>query len=259
MRFRGWVVVVTGGGSGLGRHMAHRFAAEGAAVVVADVVEEAAGQVAGEVSEAHGMALAYKTDVAKAEDVEAMVWTARQELGPVDVLINNAAKATDRDFLDLDEEQWEEDVSIALKGSFLCSKAVLPDMIQRGSGVILNVSSVNALGYFGNEAYSAAKAGILSLTRSLAVRYGPSGVRANAIAPGTLKTPAWEERRSRDPEIFERVAAWYPLGRVGEPEDVVNAALFLASDEASWITGAVLPVDGGLLAGTSKIMQEVIK
>jgi NAD(P)-dependent dehydrogenase (short-subunit alcohol dehydrogenase family) len=259
MRFRGRVVVVTGGGSGLGRHMAHRFAAEGAAVVVADVVEEAAGQVAGEVAEAHGMALAYKTDVAKAEDVEAMVRTARQELGPVDVLINNAAKATDRDFLDLDEEQWEEDVSIALKGSFLCSKAVLPDMIQRGSGVILNVSSVNALGYFGNEAYSAAKAGILSLTRSLAVRYGPSGVRANAIAPGTLKTPAWEERRSRDPEIFERVAAWYPLGRVGEPEDVVNAALFLTSDEASWITGAVLPVDGVLLAGTSKIMQEVIK
>jgi meso-butanediol dehydrogenase / (S,S)-butanediol dehydrogenase / diacetyl reductase len=222
-------------------------------------VEEAAGQVAGEVSEAHGIAFAYKTDVAKAEDVEAMVRTARQELGPVDVLINNAAKATDRDFLDLDEEQWEEDVSIALKGSFLCSKAVLPDMIQRGSGVILNVSSVNALGYFGNEAYSAAKAGILSLTRSLAVRYGPSGVRANAIAPGTLKTPAWEERRSRDPEIFERVAAWYPLGRVGEPEDVVNAALFLASDEASWISGAVLPVDGGLLAGTSKTMQEIIK
>jgi NAD(P)-dependent dehydrogenase (short-subunit alcohol dehydrogenase family) len=132
-------------------------------------------------------------------------------------------------------------------------------MIRRKSGVILNVSSVNALGYFGNEAYSAAKAGILSLTRSLAVRYGPSGIRANAIAPGTLKTPAWEERSSRDPEIFDRVASWYPLGRVGEPEDIANAALFLASDEASWITGVVLPVDGGLLAGTAKFMQEIVK
>ena len=259
MRFRGRVVVVTGGGSGLGRHMAHRFAAEGASVVVADVVEEAAGEVAGEISEAHGRALAYRADVAEAVQVEAMVRTTRQDLGPVDVLINNAAKATDRDFLDLDDEQWEEDVSITLKGSFLCSKAVLPDMIRRRSGVILNVSSVNALGYFGNEAYSAAKAGILSLTRSLAVRYGPSGIRANAIAPGTLKTPAWEDRRSRDPEIFDRVAAWYPLGRVGEPEDVANAALFLASDEASWITGVVLPVDGGLLAGTAKIMQEIVR
>ena len=107
-------------------------------------------------------------------------------------------------------------------------------MIRRGSGVILNVSSVNALGYFGNEAYSAAKAGILSLTRSLAVlRYGPSGVRANAIARGTLKTPACDSRRSQDPGIFERVAAWYQLGRVGEPEDVANAALFVASEEAS--------------------------
>jgi meso-butanediol dehydrogenase/(S,S)-butanediol dehydrogenase/diacetyl reductase len=259
MRFRGRVVVVTGGGSGLGRHIAHRFAAEGASVVVADVVEEAAGEVAGEISDAHGRALAYRADVAEAVQVEAMVRTTRQDLGPVDVLINNAAKATDRDFLDLDDEQWEEDVSITLKGSFLCSKAVLPDMIRRRSGVILNVSSVNALGYFGNEAYSAAKAGILSLTRSLAVRYGPSGIRANAIAPGTLKTPAWEERRSRDPEIFDRVAAWYPLGRVGEPEDIANAALFLASDEASWITGVVLPVDGGLLAGTAKFMQEIVK
>jgi NAD(P)-dependent dehydrogenase (short-subunit alcohol dehydrogenase family) len=239
--------------------MAHRFAAEGAAVMVADVAEEAAGRVADEVSRAHGSALACRADVAEAEDVEAMVRSALQELGPVDVLINNAARATDRDFLDLDEGQWEQDVSIALKGSFLCSRAVLPGMIERGSGVILNVSSVNALGYFGNEAYSAAKAGVLSLTRSLAVRYGPSGIRANAIAPGTLRTPAWEDRRSRDPGIFERVAKWYPLGRVGEPEDIANAALFLASDEASWITGAVLPVDGGLLAGTSKIMQDIVK
>jgi NAD(P)-dependent dehydrogenase (short-subunit alcohol dehydrogenase family) len=177
----------------------------------------------------------------------------------VDILVNNAARATDRDFLDLDEEQWEGDVSVALKGSFLCSRAVLPDMTSRGSGVIINVSSVNALGYYGNEAYSAAKAGIISLTRSLAVRYGPSGVRSNAVVPGTLRTPAWEERMRQDPEVLERVAAWYPLGRVGEPEDVANAALFLASNEAAWITGVALPVDGGLLAGNTKMMEEMVK
>ena len=259
MRFSDRVVVVTGGGSGLGRHLSSRFAAEGAAVVVVDVSETAAGEVADEISGGGDRALAVKADVADRVEVEAMVGLARREFGPVDVLVNNAARATDKDLLDLDDEQWESDVSVALKGSFLCARAVLPDMTARGSGVIINVSSVNALGYFGNEAYSAAKAGVLSLTRSLAVRYGPSGVRANAVVPGTLRTPAWEERRRSDPEIFERVAAWYPLGRVGEPEDVANAALFLASDEASWITGVALPVDGGLLAGNARMMREMIQ
>jgi meso-butanediol dehydrogenase/(S,S)-butanediol dehydrogenase/diacetyl reductase len=149
-------------------------------------------------------------------------------------------------------------VAIALKGTFLCSQAVLAEMTKNGSGVILNISTVNALAYYGNEAYSAAKAGIISLTRSLAVRYGPLGIRANAIAPGTLRTPAWEERRQKDPDVFERLAKWYPVGRVGEPEDVVGAALFLASDEAAWISGAVLPVDGGLTAGNMQMVREMM-
>jgi meso-butanediol dehydrogenase / (S,S)-butanediol dehydrogenase / diacetyl reductase len=135
---------------------------------------------------------------------------------------------------------------------------VLADMTENRSGVILNIASVNALTYFGNEAYSAAKAGVLSLTRSLAVRYGPFGVRVNAIAPGTLRTPAWEQRRQKNPEVLERVARWYPMGRVGEPEDVAGAALFLASDEAAWISGAVLPVDGGLTAGNLQMAQEIV-
>ena len=258
MRFQSRVAIVTGSGSGLGRVLAHRFAAEGATVVVADVVGQRAITVADEISEAGGRSLAQTTDVTNAADVKAMVRVARETFGSVEILVNNAAKATDADFLNVSEEVWDEDVAIALKGSFLCSQAVLADMTENRAGVILNISSVNALAYFGNEAYSAAKAGILSLTRSLAVRYGPFGVRVNAIAPGTLKTPAWEQRRQKDPDIFERVAGWYPLGRIGDPEDVAGAALFLASDEAAWISGAVLPVDGGLTAGNMKMAQEIL-
>jgi NAD(P)-dependent dehydrogenase (short-subunit alcohol dehydrogenase family) len=259
MRFKDRVTIVTGGGSGLGRVLAQRFAAEGAAVVVADVARGRAVSVAEEIFDAGGDSLAQTTDVTDASEVKTMVEATREAFGPVDVLINNAAKATDADFLSLGEGIWDEDVAITLKGPFLCAQAVLPDMVKNGSGVILNISSVNALGYYGNEAYSAAKAGILSLTRSLAVRYGPSGIRVNAIAPGTLRTPAWEQRSEKNPYVFERLTRWYPLGRVGEPDDVAGAALFLASDDAAWITGAVLPVDGGLTAGNMQMMEEMIK
>ena len=258
MRFQSRVVIITGSGSGLGRVLAHSFAGEGAAVVVADVVDQRATTVADEISEAGGSSLAQITDVTNAAGVEAMVGAARETFGSVDILVNNAAKATDADFLEVSEEAWDEDVAIALKGSFLCSQAVLGDMTENRSGVIINISSVNAFAYFGNEAYSAAKAGIVNLTRSLAVRYGPFGVRVNAIAPGTLRTPAWEERRQKDPDVFDRVAKWYPLGRIGEPEDVAGAALFLASDEAAWISGAVLPVDGGLTAGNMEMAREIV-
>jgi len=135
---------------------------------------------------------------------------------------------------------------------------VLPGMIARRRGVIVNIASVNALAYFANEGYSAAKAGMISLTRSIAVRYGNEGIRCVAIAPGSIRTPAWQDREEKDADVFERLKKWYPLGRIGDPEDVASAALFLASDEASWITGSVLRVDGGLLAGNARMAGELV-
>ena len=129
-------------------------------------------------------------------------------------------------------------------------------MIERRSGVIVNIASVNGLAYMGNEAYSAGKAAMLNLTQSIAVRYGHSGVRCVAVAPGSIATPAWQERVEKEPDVFDRLVKWYPLRRIGTPEDVASAVLFLASDEASWITGTVLRVDGGLLAGSEIFTNE---
>jgi NAD(P)-dependent dehydrogenase (short-subunit alcohol dehydrogenase family) len=238
--------------------MAQRFAAEGAAVVVADVADERARAVVGEIDAAGGAALATHTDVSVGSEVAEMVAAATDRYGHVDVLVNNAAIEGGDDVLLIDEASWDRDLGIVLKSAFLCSKAVLPGMLERRSGVIVNIASVNALAYFANESYSAAKAGMISLTRSIAVRYGDRGIRANAIAPGTIRTPIWQDRVDKEPQILERLVKWYPLGRVGEPEDVAHAALFLASDEASWITGAVLRVDGGLLAGSARMARELV-
>jgi NAD(P)-dependent dehydrogenase (short-subunit alcohol dehydrogenase family) len=248
-RLEGKRAVVTGGGSGIGRATCRLFAAEGATVLVADLLGERAEEVAAEIG-----GTAVQADVTVALDVARMVEAA----GRIDVLVNNAGGGMADDLLELSEEEWDTDVTVNLKSAFLCSKAVLPGMIERGSGVILNISSVNGMAFFANEPYSAAKAGVINLTRSMAVRYGKHGIRAVAIAPGTIRTPLWQERIDKEPEIFERLIRWYPLGRVGEPEDVAKAAVFLASDDASWITGEVLRVDGGLLAGNAQMARELV-
>ncbi|HEY3182727.1 MAG TPA: glucose 1-dehydrogenase [Gaiellaceae bacterium] len=248
-RLQGKSALVTGGGSGIGRAICARFASEGASVVVADV----AGDRAEEVAAAIG-GRAVQADVTVAADVARMV----DEAGRVDVLVNNAGGGMANGLLEIEEDEWDQDVDLNLKSAFLCSKAVMPGMIERGGGVIVNISSVNGMAYFANEPYSAAKAGLINLTRSVAARYGPQGVRAVAIAPGTIRTPLWQERVDKKPEIFERLMRWYPLQRVGEPEDVAAAAAFLASDDASWITGEVLRVDGGLLAGNALMARELV-
>jgi meso-butanediol dehydrogenase / (S,S)-butanediol dehydrogenase / diacetyl reductase len=248
-RLEGKAAIVTGGGSGIGRAICTRFAAEGASVVVADIAGERAEEVAAEIG-----GRAVQGDVTVAADVSRIVEAA----GPVDVLVNNAGGGMNDDLLEIDEEAWDGDVALNLKSAFLCTKAVVPQMRERGRGAIVNIASVNGMAFFANDAYSAAKAGVLQLTRSTAVRYGRFGIRANAIAPGTIRTPLWQERVDKQPAIFERLVRWYPLGRVGEPEDVAAAAAFLASDEASWITGEVLRVDGGLLSGNYRMARELV-
>jgi meso-butanediol dehydrogenase / (S,S)-butanediol dehydrogenase / diacetyl reductase len=257
MRLADTVALVTGGGSGIGRAIGERFAAEGARVVVADLVAERARETAERIRTTGGAALAVEADVASAAAVERLAARALAEYGRVDVLVNNAAIAVGDDILRIDEAAWDRNLAVVLKSAYLCSRALLPGMIERRRGAIVNVASVNGLSGLGEEGYSAAKAGMINLTRNMAVKYGRFGVRANCICPGTIRTPIWQARVERDPQIFERLAKWYPLGRVGEPEDVAGAALFLASDDAAWVTGATLVVDGGLLAGSYRMSREL--
>ncbi len=259
MRLAGKVAVVTGGGGpGIGRAIAGRFAREGARVVVADLLAERAEEVAAAIVEAGGEALPIHADVARAAEVEALAARALEAYGRVDILVNSAGRSLGDDIRTIDEATWDANFAVVLKSAFLCTKALVPQMIERGGGAIVNISSVNGLTGLGEEGYGAAKAGMVNLTQNLAIKYGQYGVRANCICPGTIRTPGWERRLARDPAIFERLVKWYPLGRIGEPADIANAALFLASDEAAWLTGAILPVDGGLMAGNGQMARELL-
>ncbi len=248
------VVLITGAGSGIGAVIAAQAAAQGDRVVVADIDADAAAVV----SAGLPRSLALPLDVTAREQVQQVVARIERDLGPVGVLVNNAGVASDVPFAALPEELWHRDIAVSLDGAFHTISAVLPGMIAAGGGVIVNVASVNGLTYVGNEAYSAAKAGLISLTKSIAVRYGDRGIRCNAVAPGTIATPIWQERTKADPSVMQRAARWYPLGRVGRPEDVAAAVMFLAGEEASWITGVTLPVDGGLLAGRRQMADEIL-
>ncbi|MEU5060752.1 MULTISPECIES: SDR family NAD(P)-dependent oxidoreductase [unclassified Streptomyces] len=243
-RFEGYGVMVTGAARGIGAATARRFAAEGAQVAVTDADPQEAEKTVAGIREQGGVARAFTCDVGTRESVEAAVAGAVEGFGRLDVLVNNAyACAPDAAlFEDEPDEVWARDLDITLTGAYRCCRAALPHLVASGRGAIVSVGSVNGLQDYGNHAYSAAKAGLGSLTRTLAGHAGPRGVRVNLVAPGTVRTPAWSGRGA----ALDAVSGLYPLGRVGEPEDIAAAVTFLASPDAAWITGVTLPVDGGL-------------
>ena len=213
--------------------------------------------MAAEINAAGGVAIGIGADVSDAQSVAEMVAAAIAEFGQIDILVNNAGVRTGDTILDTTEEQWDISLDVVLKGAYLCSKKVVPGMIERNHGVILNIGSVNGLTAIGGAAYSAAKAGLISLTANMAIHFGGNGIRVNSIAPGSVRTPIWDERVKADPRVFDKLARWYPLGRVGETEDIAKAALFLCSEDSAWITGVTLPVDGGFSAGNALIRRDL--
>ncbi|RMF80166.1 MAG: glucose 1-dehydrogenase [Chloroflexi bacterium] len=257
MRLKDKTALITGSGSGIGRAIAELFSDEGASVVIVDVIAERAAEPAAHITEKGGQATAMTIDVTKSEQVSQMMKDTLATYGRLDILVNNAAAAEGNDIIDVEEAVWDADLAVVLKSVYLCTRAALPSMKAQRSGAIVNIASVNGLGAYGHMPYSAGKAGVINLTKNLAVTYGEYNIRVNAICPGTIHTPIWDERVKVDPDIFERLARWYPLGRVGQPEDIAKAALFLASDDASWITGEALSVDGGLTAGSFRMSQEL--
>jgi 3-oxoacyl-[acyl-carrier protein] reductase len=242
-RLEGKAAVVTGAAAGIGRAIAERFAAEGARVALADWNAAGAEAAAAAITAAGGAALAVAADVSDAAQVKRLFEEAVAAFGTVDVLVNNAALVkTERHVLEADAEWWGRIIAVNLTGAFLCGHAAAQIMARQGSGSIINMSSGGATrAHRGNVAYDAAKGGVEAMTRAMALDLGPYGVRVNALVPGSVDTAglAPEVRRARGENI--------PLGRVGEPAELAGPAVFLASDDASYVTGHTLAVDGGML------------
>jgi NAD(P)-dependent dehydrogenase (short-subunit alcohol dehydrogenase family) len=250
-RLEGKVALITGAGSGMGRAAAELFASEGAKIVVTDVADEGGNATVDAVRAAGGEATYVRADVSKWADCEAMVRHATDTYGALHVLYNNAGifPADDGGVLDTPESTWDTVMDINLKGVWLGCRAGIPAMIASGGGSIVNVASFVALmgAATAQIAYTSSKGGVLSMTREIAVEYARQGIRANALCPGPIRTPLLEELLS-DPARRARRLVHIPMGRLGRPEELAKAALFLASDDASFMTGASLVVDGGITA-----------
>jgi 3-oxoacyl-[acyl-carrier protein] reductase len=243
MRLKGQTAIITGGQSGLGREAALVFAREGAKVAVCDLAADGDELVAALAAEgAEGFYT--QADVSDFAQVERMVAAVARKLGAIDILVNNAGITRDATLLKMTVEQWNQVIGVNLTGVFHCTKAIAPYMVERGHGKIINTSSiVGTSGNFGQTNYAAAKAGLIGLTKTWARELGPKGITVNAVAPGFIAT---EMVKKMPEKVLQSMRERTPLRRLGEPRDVASAYLFLASDESSFINGAVLAVDGGL-------------
>jgi 3-oxoacyl-[acyl-carrier protein] reductase len=246
-KLEGKVALITGAGSGMGRAMAREFAGQGAAVVATDIVESRAVETAEGIRGAGGAAGSLAVDVSDAESVGRMVTAALAEFGRVDVLCSNAGVLDDyAPVLETSEADWDRVLGVNLKGMFLTARALLPQMVERGGGVIVNTASISGLvAGGGGAAYTASKHGVIGLTRQIAFDYGPKGVRANAICPGAVETGMTHDLfEAGEAEVMESVNS-VPAGRYAQPEEIAKLALFLASDDSDFVHGAAYVIDGG--------------
>ena len=248
MRLEGQVAIVTGAGSGNGRGIAVRFVEEGASVMIADVDEAGMQDTAALVARAGGESLVATADVRARDQVTSMIEQTTARFGRLDILVNNAGVETLVPFLDLSEAEWDRIVDTNLKGAYLCGQVAARAMVAAGrAGTIINIASINAkMALAGQAHYTSSKGGLIMLTKAMALDLAAHGIRVNGIGPGVIETKM-TERSLADPERRAMLLGRIPLGRVGQPRDIANAALFLASEEAGYITGTTLYVDGGWL------------
>jgi len=250
MRLKDKVAVITGAGGGLGSVAANRFCLEGAKVVVNDINADRGQKVVNDIKESGGNAVFVEADIRKVEECKKLIKSAVDAFGRVDVLFNNAGLELMKSLHEYSEEDYESVVGLHLKGSFFCIRYVLPVMMDRGGGSIINMGSIAGLsGFIKEAAYCAAKGGLVNLTRYVALEYAPYNIRCNCICPGVVATEMIGRVMEQDPDLVQKSVDMHPMGRMAKPEEIADATVFLASDEASFITGVSLPVDGGYLAG----------
>ncbi|GHA24311.1 SDR family oxidoreductase [Devosia pacifica] len=250
-RVDGRTVLVTGAGGGIGQHLVARFSAAGAAVIGADRSLDALADLPLQRALAFDLSDAAETEAAIAEDVA--------KNGAPDIVVSNAGFTRAETLEMIDIATWEAELAINLTGAYAMTRPIVSAMAERGHGALVFIASVNGIGHYGNPAYSAAKAGLIAYAKAIAVERGHRNIRANVICPGSVRTPAWDHRLDRNPELLDAVLPHYPLGRMVVPDEVANAALFLASEAASGITGTVLPVDAGLTAGNTRFVDDVLR
>ena len=249
-------VVITGAAGGIGRALCKRFSAAGDALALIDRRKEVQ-EVAEEFRRNGVEADAAVLDISDAAGVAGAFEAFRKRFGAVSILVNNAGFSFEPTLAGSTPAGWAEHLSGNLNGAYNCSRAALRGMVENQKGAVLAIGSVNGVTALGDPGYSAAKSGLMALIRSIAVEYGRFGIRANAVLPGTVRTPIWDERRKKNPEVLAKLERWYPLGRIAEPSEVAEVVFFLASDAASAVSGAMIPVDCGLSAGNIVMTREL--